>query len=175
MTIVFGAIDLSEFWESSEYALQEYVSKPLTSELISLIEEKLGYKLPASYIELMTHQNGGIPNYCCFPTEIRTSWVGDHIAISGIFGIDREKSYSLCGEMGSQFMIDDWGYPNIGVYFADCPSAGHDMVCLDYRKNGKNGEPEVVHVDQGHDYKVTFLTKDFESFIKGLVSESIYE
>jgi SMI1-KNR4 cell-wall len=173
MAIIFGDFDSSEFWENSEYAFREYVSQSLTPKLISLIEEELGYKLPASYIELMNHQNGGIPNNSCFP--INTETAEAHITISGIFAIDREKAYSLCGEMGSQFMIEDWGYPNIGLYFADCPSAGHDMVCLDYRKNGKNGEPEVVYVDQGDDYKITFLAENFEGFIKGLVHESIYE
>jgi hypothetical protein len=50
--------------------------------------------------------------------------------------------------MGSQFHIDEWGYPPVGIYFADCPSAGHDMICLDYRACGTDGEPQVIHVDQ---------------------------
>ena len=50
--------------------------------------------------------------------------------------------------MNSQFWIDEWGHPPIGIYFADCPSAGHDMIALDYRDCGKSGEPCVVHVDQ---------------------------
>ncbi|WP_376698704.1 SMI1/KNR4 family protein [Listeria immobilis] len=54
---------------------------------------------------------------------------------------------------------------------ADCPSAGHDMVFLDYRKCGKQGEPEVVHIDQEAGYKITWLAKDFESFIDGLYVE----
>ena len=66
------------------------------------------------------------------------------------------------------------GYPDIGVYICDCPSAGHDMICLDYRKNGKNGEPEVVHVDQELDYKITFLAENFELFVTGLVSDDLY-
>ncbi|WP_331478031.1 hypothetical protein [Terrisporobacter hibernicus] len=45
------------------------------------------------------------------------------------------------------------------------------MIMLDYRKCGKEGEPEVVHVDQDNDYNITFVTKDFETFVNGLASE----
>jgi hypothetical protein len=72
-------------------------------------------------------------------------------------------------------MMKEWGYPKTGVYICDCPSAGHDMVMLDYSRCGKDGEPEVVHVDQELDYKKTVLAKDFETFIRGLVNEKVYE
>ena len=76
----------------------------------------------------MKQHNVGIPVNTYFPTNKPTSWAGDHVAITGIFGIGREKSYSLCGEFGSQFMIEEWEYPAIGVAICDCPSAGHDMI-----------------------------------------------
>lgn len=171
----FKKSDMKNFWDDDEYALKEYVSKPLTDQLIASVEKELGYKLPASYIELMKMHNGGIPVNTCFPTKKPTSWAKDHIAITGIFGIGREKSNSLGGSLGSQFMIDEWGYPDIGVYICDCPSAGHDMVMLDYSKCGKDGEPQVVHIDQEANYKITFLAKDFETFIKGLVNKKKYK
>jgi hypothetical protein len=68
-------------------------------------------------------------------------------------------------------MIDEWGYPPIGIYFADCPSGGHDMLCLDYSQCGPEGEPRVVHVDQEREYKLTALADSFAQFIWGLVSE----
>jgi hypothetical protein len=71
-------------------------------------------------------------------------------------------------------MIKEGGYPNIGVCICDCPSAGHDMIMLDYSKCGNKGEPEVVHIDQEFDYKKTVLCKDFEAFIRGLVSSDVY-
>uniref|UniRef100_UPI00404A0DB6 SMI1/KNR4 family protein n=1 Tax=Flavobacterium sp. TaxID=239 RepID=UPI00404A0DB6 len=171
----FKDFDFSTFWDNSEYALEEYVSDKPNKELIESIENELGYKLPDSYVEMMKIQNGGIPFNCCFPTNEPTSWADDHIAISGIYSIGREKSYALCGDLGSQFMIDEWGYPDIGICICNCPSAGHDLIMLDYRNCGKQGEPEVVHVDQESDYEITFLAKDFETFIRGLVNEDIYD
>ena len=139
------------------------------------MEKELGYKLPASYIWLMKQHNGGIPVNTCFPTNEPTSWAADHVPITGIFGIGREKIYSLCGALGSRFMIDEWNYPAIGVAICDCPSAGHDMIFLDYRACGPHGEPAVVHVDRENDYKITHLADSFELFICGLKHESLYE
>ena len=175
MNDIYKDFDLNSFWEESEYAKKEYVGEKITEELISQTESELGYKFPESYIELMKSSNGGIPINQCFPTKERTSWSEDHVAISGILGIGNKKTYSLCGELGSQFMIDEWGYPEIGIYFGDCPSAGHDMIGLDYRECGENGEPKVVHVDQERDYKITLLATSFLDFIKGLVNESQYD
>lgn len=93
----------------------------------------------------MENQNGGIPLRTCHRTAERTSWAKDHV------------------------------YPDIGVYFADCPSAGHDMLCLDYRDCGPTGEPKVVHVDQDRDYKITLVAPTFESFIRGLQREEDFD
>jgi hypothetical protein len=174
MRNVFGDFDVQEFWETSEYALENYVGAPLTDEAVTATERELGYRLPASYVELMRFQNGGIPRRTNHRTNERTSWSHDHIAITGIYSIGREKPYSLCGELGSRFMMDEWGYPPIGVYFADCPSAGHDMVCLDYRACGSTGEPQVVHVDQEWDYKIVLVAPNFEAFIRGLEDDSAF-
>ncbi|MFC3799497.1 Imm51 family immunity protein [Cohnella sp. GCM10012308] len=173
--VPFEQLDFSDFWEDSDYARESYVSDPPTDELIAEVEEELGYKLPAAYIHLMKLQNGGIPRNTCFPTKGPTSWADDHIAITAIMGIGRDKSYSLSGEFGSPFMIGEWGYPDIGVVVCDCPSAGHDVVMLDYRDCGPQGEPQVIHVDQEQDYRITFLASSFEDFIRGLVNEEVYD
>ena len=171
----FEGFDLTNFWDDNWYALKEFVSEPPSDELIASVEEELGYKLPAAYIWLMKQHNGGIPVNTCYPCDEPTCWADDHVAITGIFGIGREKSCSLCGELGSQFMIAEWEYPAIGVAICDCPSAGHDMIFLDYRACGPQGEPAVVHVDQENDYKITHLADSFEEFIRGLEHESLYD
>ncbi|CAH0525783.1 SMI1/KNR4 family protein [Vibrio hippocampi] len=164
----FESFDLSSFWEDSEYSMRAYVDALPSDEEIKKIESELGYKLPDSYIELMRNKNGGIPVNTRFPCQVRTSWAKDHIAIDGFLNIGRTKTFSLCGEGGSQFMIDSWWYPDIGIYFATCPSAGHDMIALDYRKCSRDGIPQVVHVDQEYEYQISFLAENFETFAMGL-------
>ncbi len=174
MQTFFADLDLSSFWNEDEYYAREYTDDPLTLEKIAHAERALGYKLPASYIALMSHRNGGAPARTCYRTATRTSWAHDHVAITGLFSIGSRKMYSVCGALGSQFMVEEWGYPPIGIYFADCPSAGHDMLCLDYTQCGPTGEPRVVHVDQEFDYAVTHVADTFEAFVRGLESDDAF-
>lgn len=166
----FADFSFNDFWEKSDYAAENYTGSIITEEMVNHAEKQLGYKLPQSYVELLKIQNGGIPNKKCFPTKVATSWAEDHIEINGILGIGH-KVNSICGQLGSQFMIDEWGYPDIGVLICDCPSAGHDSIMFDYRECVKNGEPCVVHVEVeiNDEPVITFLAKDFETFIMGLV------
>jgi hypothetical protein len=175
MNMIYGNFDISGFWDNGDYSLENYVCETLTDELVKSIEKELEYRLPQSYIELMKQQNGGTPVFTSHRTKEATSWADDHIAINGIYGISKSKPYSLCGSMGSQFWINEWGYPAIGIYFADCPSAGHDMLCLDYSQCGSEGEPRVVHVDQEAGYKITFVAKNFEEFIRNLEEDEAFE
>lgn len=168
MPTVFGNIDTASFWEDSQYAAENYIEVPPSDETIAALESQLGYKLPNSYIELARTQNGGCPKNTSCRTNTPTSWAEDHVAITGIYAIGKSAHYSLGGPMNTQFWIDEWGYPPIGIYFADCPSAGHDMIALDYRGCGKDGEPTVVHVDQESGYKITKLADTFEEFIRKL-------
>ena len=172
-TKCFEGFDLSTFWNTEDYALRD-VDEPVTDALVASIEKELKVRLPNSYIELMKTQNGGFPENNCFPTKTSTTWAEDHISIRQIMGIGR-KDCSICGDSGDKYMKKAWGYPNIGICIGTCPSAGHDMIMLDYRKCGKTGEPSVVHVDQEVGYRITFLAKDFETFIRGLVDESVYD
>lgn len=167
--------DPGTFWQDSDNARKAFTEAPPSDELIRRVEAELGYRLPAFYVALMRTRNGGIPRNTCFPTTEPTSWADDHIAITGICGIGYEKHTSLCGDQGSRFMLEEWGYPAIGVVVCDCPSAGHDVVMLDYRASGPQGEPAVVHVDQEDDYRITPLAPTFEAFVRGLVPSEQYD
>ncbi|WP_127502913.1 SMI1/KNR4 family protein [Actinoplanes solisilvae] len=174
MTEHFGDLDLDAFWDDDTYA-DTYRGDYPTDELIASVEAELGFRLPGSYVALMRTRNGGMPLNTCCPAPTRTTWADDHVALTGIMGIGREKPYSLAGRTGSRFLVEEWGYPAIGVYFADCPSAGHDMIAFDYRACGPDGEPSVVHVDQEVGYRITTLAPDFATFVRALRPDSDFD
>jgi hypothetical protein len=162
---MFEGFDLRGFWRESKVARTRYVDDPLTADKVARVERALGVKLPAAYVELMKTQNGGFPSKARHGTR----------QLTGIFSIGEVPDCSLGGKRGSRFWIEEWEYPPIGVYFADCPSGGHDMLCLDYRACGPTGEPTVVHVDQEQDFAVTLVAPSFESFIRGLEKDASTE
>lgn len=166
---MFINYDFTNFWDDTDYAKEAYIEvTPPTDTLVSEVEETLGYKLPASYIWLMQQHNGGIPVKTRFPINQKYARIGHEIVISGIMGIGKAKECSLLGEFGSQFYITDWGYPDIGIVICDCNTGGHDVVFLDYRACGPEGEPKVVYVSQTFDYCIIPIADSFEEFICGL-------
>ena len=167
VTAKTSTFDFSNFWNDSEDALEQYVSEPPTEDLIASVELELVFKLPAFYKQMMKVHNGGVPHNTHYPVKGKTAGTDSSIAISGIYGIGREKERSLCGDLGSRYTIENGGYPEIGVVICDCPSP-HEVVMLDYRSSGNDGEPEVVHIDQENHYKITKLAPNFEAFIRGL-------
>lgn len=169
-------VDFDGLWDDSEYSLDSYMEPEPSDALVASIEEELGgFRLPSAYVELARIHNGGALRRNCYPMAEPTGWAPDHIAITGLYAIGRTSTYSLCGKTGSKFWEQEWGYPSIGVYFADTPTAGHEMIALDYRKCGKRGEPRVVYVDQEDEYSITVVAPDFAAFIRGLVDEAQYD
>ncbi len=171
-----AGIDLDDFWDDCDYSLQNYVEPPPSDALIASIEQQLGgFRLPAAYVALARLHNGGLVTRPCHPMAEPTGWAEDHIEITGLYAIGRTRARSLGGYYGTQFMRDEWGYPPIGIGIADTPSGGHELIMLDYRRNGPGGEPQVVYVDQEDDYRITLVAPDFASFIGGLVPEEVYD
>lgn len=138
----------------------------LTDVMVQAAEASLGVALPRTYIELMRQKNGGIPVRRCFRTSKRTSWAEDHIEISAILGVGFDRG--IDGELGSVYLVHEWGYPDIGVVVCDTPSGGHDTVMLDYRSCGPRGEPRVVYIDE--DRSILPLANNFAEFLGGLLA-----
>lgn len=157
------------FWDDCDYSLRNYVGRPATDEDIAHAESILGYQLPAAYKELVKKHNGGLLGAWMFHGKDGTgAWA------HGIYGVDPECPNSLLNsslnDRGlTDFWVDEWQYPTgIGLAIADTPSAGHDMIFLDYRKCGLDGEPSVLHIDNEMGNIETHLADSFEEFLEGL-------
>ena len=157
------------FFENDDY----YTGPVLSPDMIKEAEESLGFRLPASYLQLLSERNGGKPKRCCVRMAAPTSWAPDHIRIDGLLGIGGKWGIDSTDGLGSRDVIAEWGYPNIGIVVCDMPSAGHDAVMLDYSACGPLGEPAVVYVDEDH--SVRLLAETFAEFVDKLEVCSEFE
>ena len=162
--------DYQSFWDDSDYSLKNYIDETPTDKIILKVEQELGNKLPKSYIEFMKQHNGGMVQKSWFLTSNF-----EVVIIEGFLSIGEEKIKGLLGEHGSQFWINEWEYPNIGIYICDTISGGHDMIALDYTECKCSEEPTVVWIAQENEYEKTFLAKNFETFIKSLKDADLME
>ena len=145
---------------------EEAESPPLTASMVHQAEKKLGYRLPAAYIELLKVCNGGNVRRSFFPTKKCPRWADDHVAFDTVLGIGGD--WGIDGETGSAYLIAEWDYPAVGVVVA---SDGHTAFLLDYRKCGSEGEPRVawVDVETGTSKpRMVVLAPDFGSFVRKL-------
>lgn len=167
--------DFSDFWCHGEYA-DSLSEPPPTPVMIAELEKELGYRIPSAYVELCRNQNGGLLRKCFHAAPHVTSYgAEDHIEVAEIYAIGRTASYALGNEdSNTAFWVNECEYPSIGIYFANCPDQGHQMLALDYRKCGPDGEPSVVLVDEIENYRIVPLAIDFESFIRGLKPEGYF-
>ena len=158
----------ANFFDSSTY----YTSPPLTDAMVAAAEKALGYTLPASYLRLLRVKNGGAPKRQCHPTA-GTHWSDNHVRVVTLFGIGGRWGIDS-PEFGTRRMIEQAGYPEIGLIIGWTPTAGHDAIMLDYSACGPQGEPRVIHIDaESGDCAV--LAPNFEAFLGGLVDCKQYE
>jgi hypothetical protein len=150
-----------------EFTESDYFTGPKTTdEMIAVAEARLGVRLPAAYVRLLSVRNGGEPVRHCYPVPFPTSWADDHIDVGAILGVGGERGIDAdtCGAPRSAYMVAEWGYPPVGVVICDTPSGGHDTVMLDY--SGDDPEPAVVYVDE--DREPRRIADTFEEFLANL-------
>lgn len=157
----------SDFFDASTY----YTGPALSDAMVAAAERTLGYTLPASYLQLLRLKNGGRPRRRCFPTDDR--WPDNHVRLETLFGIGYSWGIDS-DEFGSRHLIQQAGFPEIGIVVALTPTAGHDAIMLDYSVCGPKGEPRVVYVDPEDD-RCDVLAPDFAAFLRGLVDCRPYD
>eukprot|EP00288_Rhodomonas_lens_P014581 CAMPEP_0177706368 /NCGR_PEP_ID=MMETSP0484_2-20121128/9188_1 /TAXON_ID=354590 /ORGANISM="Rhodomonas lens, Strain RHODO" /LENGTH=342 /DNA_ID=CAMNT_0019217825 /DNA_START=76 /DNA_END=1104 /DNA_ORIENTATION=- len=160
-----GEFNEATFWDEGSAACDAVI----TDALIEEVEKKCGgYKLPPSYVDFLKRtQNGGTPG----PKNSFKFGEEDRESVETIYGIGGENaSSSLCSERSN--WLDEWEYPDVGLYFADTSTGGHNMWCLHYGKCGKNmaggKEPRVVLIEQEDDFSLRETGCTFGEFVQKL-------
>ncbi len=132
----------------------------ITDELIQRAEALMGYRIPASYRELLEYRNGG-----SISDKLSESW------LSVIYGISEDPS----AFNGLENMYDNWKngweYPDIGIPFGETASAGHDMYYMDFRVTDESGEPRIVRIDNEFGNEVYFVADDLHDFLRMILAD----
>jgi len=169
--------DVSDFWHDTRESDRRHKSAPFDHKLLREIEEELGFRLPASYTELMKMHNGGLVNRCWFQVSPEEKSYLGYVQITGFLGIGREMLYSLCGRFGSRFLLDSRA-PDAdvcGVAISNVISPARGLILLDYEACENEGEPCVSYLNTDTGEK-KIIAPCFEAFVRTLrASAAEYE
>lgn len=146
-------IDLKTIWTVPKYL--PYVQPELNQKIIEEAENKMGYKLPTAYLDLLKIQNGGYIRYTLKDTpHCQISGIGHFY--NSITSFEWFKEY----EEGLNFKLD-------GLFPFD--GDGHWNICLDYRKNKL--EPEITYIDTEMEYEKP-IADSFKEYLSLLEIET---
>lgn len=107
-----------------------YLQPPLSTEMIKDAEQKIGYRLPESYLKLLRIQNGGYIRYTLAETpHSLICGIGPHFPSLTDFDWDSYRS--------------DVSYKLDGLVPFD--GDGHWNLCFDYREDTAN--PSITYID----------------------------
>ncbi|MED4402296.1 SMI1/KNR4 family protein [Metabacillus fastidiosus] len=146
-----------EFWDKGE--------KPISDLDIRIAEEKLGVKLPQSYIELLKEHNGGTLKY---PKIFLEENDKERFTIPEIDGINFQGEQNGVGILASKYWINEVGLPeSIIILWGDY----HSWIALKYEGNIRN--PSVVYfyedyLSDNEKWKQIRIGNDFDAFLRKL-------
>jgi hypothetical protein len=149
---------ISKFWDEENIKLPQ-----INDKLIELAENKLGFKLPKLFIELLKIQNGGHTKGFVFPMNVETTWSKNHIPFDEMYGISIDSSVSSAlSILDTEYLTQEWQLPEKQVVLC---GDGHWWITLDYRKSGI---PTISWIDVECQEEVQ-VADSFEDFFNGLV------
>lgn len=106
---------------------------PATGERIREIEEHLGVRLPDDYRDLLRTTGGGNldEEHCFLPGHFGGGWP-DGVLLTDIFG-NGDDWFTVDAELGSKYLTEEWGYPDVGMVLGMSESGGHDALLYNFR------------------------------------------
>lgn len=156
--------DYLSFWETDDYIN----NIPVTDEMINETEEALGRKLPAAYIELMRHKNGGTPKKNCFESPWQELEGHKRIWIDSIYGIG--GSYDIAKKQRSM----SYAIPEGCIIFcSNHMGALPGELVFNYRDGESEPCISLITKNKNNEVIVDYLAKNFGVFIGRLTAVSL--
>ncbi len=158
---MYNDIDFYKFFDNDSKYGKEYNKGKLNDNTIKETEKLLGRKLPKSYIEFLTIQNGG--------------YISDNFGdcwLTAIDGLESSQSNIYLEDSYDPSIKDEvsaLGLAKSLVPFGETQSGGHDVYCMDFSSVDENGEPRIVRVELEGKVELYFVANNFEKFINKIV------
>jgi hypothetical protein len=127
-----------------------YIQPALTNEIIRDAEERIGYKLPSEYLDLLKEQNGGYIRFT-LPESL-------HRCIAGI-GPYYPNILDSNLEDGQEYV--DFELQGLVPFDGD----GHWNLCLDYRQDTQHPSVSYIDVECNHQ---SLVANSFENYLNRL-------
>ncbi|MDR0443210.1 MAG: leucine-rich repeat protein [Treponema sp.] len=145
---LFKNVDLHRFFGTSGE------NKPLVKKAVKKVEKRLEFSIPQAYLELLSVKNGD-DQQRKFSQSFK-----DMTGFFSLVNLETAKEKSI---------LEEAGYPPIGIYFAVTLNAEHEALVMNYREIRKNKEPSIWLLD----LKLktgTLIADTFEEFIEKIVA-----
>ncbi|RSS64669.1 SMI1/KNR4 family protein [Streptomyces sp. WAC07061] len=122
--------------------------------------------MPASLLEILRVRNGGVvaDAWNAFPTDVPTSWSGNHVPLDELMGIGRHDG--RLSMLDTAYLVEEWGLPSPLVLLS---GDGHCWIALDYRGCAVDEEPSVTWFDVDDSSELP-LAVDFRAFVERLTA-----
>ncbi|MFS0786637.1 SMI1/KNR4 family protein [Shouchella sp. 1P09AA] len=139
-----------------DMVMDPYQLEEVKSDDFTIVENKIGLKLPQSYKNLMMLQNGGSLNKNKITIDQNT------ITINYLMGASKDSDEGI---LQSEYFKNEWGLPDNIVLLS---GEGEIWIALDYRKS-MNPVVTYFDVETEEDF---ILADNFEDFIENLYGNS---
>ena len=159
--------DLKYFWDIPGNV--KYLSgPPVTDQLVSYAESQWGVVLPKIYVELIKIQNGGY--------TIKTLPESVQSQIWGIPAIDGDFKGRTLFDIFEQVSDPETFRESADTrHVITLDGDGHWYLCMDYRKTGRNGDPEIVWIEVESGYEESHvIAPNFEEFLNLLIYDNVF-
>ena len=167
-------LDPRWFWRREEQDPEETPPAPAGEAEIVAAEQRLGVKLPESYLNLLRQQNGQYSSWRSYWNRSENAYWND-VFIDGVIPVNQLETlqdFADATDFGDE--LSDWKHylDELQLLIVIANHGWEWFTCLDFRANGPNGAPQVVEFDAVNGPQIKRRIKDFDTLLEGLYLSS---